>query len=173
MDQCSIAINVCASALCSPLFPERLKEQLEKHNITGHILELELLEDGLVDDMERCVKNIVQCRELGVRIAIDDFGTGYSSLSYLQQIPADTLKIDRKFVSRLEFDTISTALVNSIITLGRIAGMKTVAEGVETPEQAKKLRLFHCDSLQGYHFSRPLSVDKAEALLQSAKSEAA
>ncbi|MEP3588100.1 MAG: EAL domain-containing protein [Marinobacter sp.] len=165
----NVAINVTAAELCSPLFPTTLARLLEEHGVPGNCLELELLEDGIVGNLERCLTNINQSKKLGVQFAIDDFGTGFSSLSYLHRIPADTLKIDKTFVERIEDDQTSTALVNSIVTLGRITGMKTVAEGIENQAQAIMMKAFQCDYLQGYYFDRPLSAARATQLMKNNK----
>jgi EAL domain-containing protein (putative c-di-GMP-specific phosphodiesterase class I) len=93
---------------------------------------------------------------MGVRIAIDDFGTGFSSLSYLAKLPVDTLKIDRSFVMDLVDGPEGLALVSTIITLAHSLKLKVVAEGVETEEQSRLLRLLNCDEFQGYLCSKPV-----------------
>jgi EAL domain-containing protein (putative c-di-GMP-specific phosphodiesterase class I) len=107
---------------------------------------------------------------LGVQIALDDFGTGYSSLSYLARLPVSTLKIDRSFIITMLDDPSATALVSTIISLARTLRLETVAEGVESEEQAKILRLLQCDQMQGYLISRPLSFDDMTAFLGRARS---
>lgn len=166
----TIALNITADELSSPLFPTLLQNMLEQFDIPGSAIEIELLENGIVDNLERCVENIEASRLLGVSFAIDDFGTGYSSLSYLHKIPADTLKIDKSFVDLIEHNQTSAGMVNAIITLARATGMKTVAEGVENQIQAITLRAYQCNYLQGYFFDKPLSANDAEALLSSDKS---
>jgi len=93
---------------------------------------------------------------MGVRIAIDDFGTGFSSLSYLSKLRVDTLKIDRSFVIEMTGAPEGLALVSTIINLAHSLRLKVVAEGVETEEQSRLLRLLSCDEMQGYLFSKPL-----------------
>jgi EAL domain-containing protein (putative c-di-GMP-specific phosphodiesterase class I) len=100
-----------------------------------------------------------------VRVAIDDFGTGYSSLSRLSQLPVDTLKIDRSFITRLSGDRTAQAVVSTIVSLGRAFELGTVAEGVETVEQVKLLQFLGCEQSQGYLHSRPLPAEQFEALL--------
>ena len=93
---------------------------------------------------------------MGVGIAIDDFGTGFSSLSYLAKLPVDTLKIDRSFVTDMTATPEGLALVSTIINLAHALKLKVVAEGVETDEQSRLLRLLNCDEMQGFLFSRPV-----------------
>lgn len=109
-----------------------------------------------MEDVEANIEKLKAVRGLGVRIAIDDFGTGYSSLGYLAQLPVESLKIDRSFISKMQDDPDAMALVSTIISLAHSLRLKVVAEGVETEEQAKFLRLLRCDELQGYLVSKPL-----------------
>ena len=102
---------------------------------------------------------------MGIKIAIDDFGTGYCSLSYLKRFPIDTLKIDQSFVADVCIDKDDAAIVRTIVTLGHALGVSVVAEGVETAEQLEYLMSVGCDVLQGYLFSRPLSVEAFGELL--------
>ena len=104
-------------------------------------------------------------RDEGVQVAIDDFGTGYSSLSRLADLPVDTLKIDRSFISRLAGDKTAQAVVGTIISLARAFGLSTVAEGVEREEELALLRELQCEQSQGYLHSRPLPVEAFETLL--------
>jgi EAL domain-containing protein (putative c-di-GMP-specific phosphodiesterase class I) len=100
-----------------------------------------------------------------VRIAIDDFGTGYSSLAYLRQFPADTLKIDRSFVSTIAHSERSTAIVHTLVELGSTLNIQTLAEGIETVHQLHILQQEGCDEGQGFLFSRPLPADAVETFL--------
>ena len=107
-------------------------------------------------------------REEGVRVAVDDFGTGYSSLSRLSELPVDTLKIDRSFVSRLAGDKMAQAVVSTIVSLARAFELNTVAEGVETVEQLTVLEMLGCEQWQGYLYSPPVPVAQFEAMLVQA-----
>jgi len=109
-----------------------------------------------MEDVKRGVEILQAIRLMGVRIAIDDFGTGFSSLSYLAKLPVDILKIDRSFVMDLVDGPEGLALVSTIITLAHSLKLKVVAEGVETEEQSRLLRLLNCDEFQGYLLSKPL-----------------
>jgi EAL domain-containing protein (putative c-di-GMP-specific phosphodiesterase class I) len=101
-------------------------------------------------------------RAMGISIAIDDFGTGFSSLSYLSKLPVDTLKIDRSFVIDMTAGPQGLALVSTIINLAHSLALKVVAEGVETEEQSRLLRLLKCDEMQGYLFSPPVPAELFE-----------
>jgi len=115
--------------------------------------------------LEYMIATLQEIRELGVAIAIDDFGTGFSSLTYLAKLPIDTLKIDRSFVVDMVTGPRGLALVSTIISLGRALNLKLVAEGVETDEQSRLLRLLHCDEMQGYLCGRPTPIEAFEAAL--------
>ncbi|SNY91747.1 ammonium transporter, Amt family [Cohaesibacter sp. ES.047] len=133
-------------------------------------LELELTEGMLIEDDARGLSVMKMLKKLGLALALDDFGTGYSSLSYLSKYPFDTIKIDRGFVANLGHETNAVAIMNAIIGLGTSLGMKIVAEGVETAEEAVFLRRNGCDQLQGYLIGRPKPV--SEIIHQVADEEA-
>jgi diguanylate cyclase len=128
-------------------------------------IDIEVTESVLMEDVAENIEKLSAVRELGVQIALDDFGTGYSSLSYLARLPVKTLKIDRSFVVAMLDDPSATALVSTIISLARTLKLETVAEGVESEEQAKILRLLQCDQMQGYLISKPLSFDDMSVFL--------
>jgi diguanylate cyclase (GGDEF)-like protein len=158
-----IAVNV------SPL-------QLRHRNFVGEIaqvvgvdesapagLELEITESLIMADLNLSMTTLQAIRAMGVTIAIDDFGTGFSSLSYLSNLPVDTLKIDRSFVTDMTTGPEGLALVTTIINLARSLKLNVVAEGVETGEQSRLLRLLHCDEIQGFLISKPVPVNVFEA----------
>jgi EAL domain-containing protein (putative c-di-GMP-specific phosphodiesterase class I) len=127
-------------------------------------LELEITESVLMDDFTRAISILRLLKALGVRIAMDDFGTEYSSLSYLQAFPFDKIKIDQTFVSNLDKNPQSAAIIRAIIGLGRALSLPVTAEGVETKEQLAFLANESCDEMQGYLIGRPLPIeDYAEA----------
>ena len=107
-----------------------------------------------------------------MRLAIDDFGTGYSSLAYLQQFPIDVLKIDQSFVSGMAETKESAAIVHTLVQLGKVLGLTTVAEGVESPEQRDRLRAEGVNVAQGYLFSRPVDAADVEGLWDEANASA-
>jgi len=121
-----------------------------------------------MEDVKHSIASLQAIRALGVTIAIDDFGTGFSSLSYLAKLPVDTLKIDRSFVTDMTAGPEGLALVSTIINLAHSLNLKVVAEGVETEEQSRLLRLLNCDEMQGYLFSRPVPAAEMAALLANA-----
>jgi EAL domain-containing protein (putative c-di-GMP-specific phosphodiesterase class I) len=104
--------------------------------------------------------------DLGVLVAIDDFGTGYSSLRYLAKLPVDRLKIDRSFIASMVEDPDSMTIVSTVISLAHALNLHVVAEGVETAEQAKVLKLLRCDEMQGFLFSKPLADVACESFLR-------
>jgi EAL domain-containing protein (putative c-di-GMP-specific phosphodiesterase class I) len=127
-------------------------------------LELEITESVLMDDFARAISILRRLKALGVRIAMDDFGTGYSSLSYIQAFPFDKIKIDQAFVSNLDKNPQSAAIIRAIIGLGRALSLPVTAEGVETKEQLAFLANESCDEIQGYLIGRPLPIEEyAEA----------
>ena len=119
-----------------------------------------------MDDIDATVAKLRALRDMGLNIAIDDFGTGYSSLAYLAKLPVHSLKIDRSFVIAMANDPDTLTLVSTIISLARSLRLKVVAEGVETEEQAKILRLLRCDQMQGYLISRPVPEVELQAPLR-------
>ena len=116
----------------------------------------------LFRSVNHSIGSLLAIRSLGVTIAIDDFGTGFSSLNYLAKIPMDTLKIDRSFVVEMVSAPGGLTLVSVIINLARALKLTTVAEGVETEEQLRQLRLMGCDEMQGYLFGKPVPVETFE-----------
>jgi EAL domain-containing protein (putative c-di-GMP-specific phosphodiesterase class I) len=108
---------------------------------------------------------IHKLKDIGCLFSLDDFGTGYSSLSYLKRFNAIKLKIDQSFVSELGVNAEDQAIVKAIISLAKNLGLKTIAEGVETAEQLAFLQKEQCDEIQGYYFSRPLSVEAFEKFM--------
>ena len=129
---------------------------MEKSSLTS---ELEITETILLDTLDRSIGDLGRLRNAGIRISIDDFGTGYSSLSYLTQLPVDTLKIDRTFVSGSES---STVILEMIVAMAQTLKLKTVAEGIETEAQKELMIAYKCDYLQGFLFSQPLTAAQFE-----------
>jgi diguanylate cyclase (GGDEF)-like protein/PAS domain S-box-containing protein len=158
-----IAVNVSALQLRNHAFIEEVRQLTECHEQAAAGLELEITESLIMADIEHGISSLQAIRALGLTIAIDDFGTGFSSLSYLSKLPVDTLKIDRSFVTDMTVTSEGLALISTIINLAHALKLKVVAEGVETEEQARLLRLLNCDEMQGYLFSKPVPVAQFEA----------
>ena len=158
-----VAVNVSPLQLQQPDFAAHIGEIVTADG--GAALELEITESVIMEHVERSVAVLQDIRNHGVKVVIDDFGTGYCSLSYLTQLPVTSLKIDRSFVIKLLEGPESIAIVSSIITLAHALKLKVVAEGVETMEQARLLRLLACDEAQGYLYSRPVPASAIETLL--------
>jgi diguanylate cyclase (GGDEF)-like protein len=164
-----IAVNVSALQLRQDDFVPAVSSILKLAGGEAGI-DFEVTESLLMENVDDNMKKLSAVRELGVQIALDDFGTGYSSLSYLARLPVKTLKIDRSFVIVMLDDPSATALVSTIISLARTLRLETVAEGVESEEQAKILRLLQCDQMQGYLISKPLSFDDMTTFLERSRS---
>jgi diguanylate cyclase (GGDEF)-like protein len=158
-----IAVNVSPLQLRHRGFVDQVRKAVALDPLAAAGLELEITESLIMEDVNRNIISLNEIRALGVTIAIDDFGTGFSSLSYLAKLPVDTLKIDRSFVVDMTVGPEGLALVSTIISLAHALKLKVVAEGVETEEQARLLRLLNCDEMQGYLFSRPVPRDVLEA----------
>ncbi len=159
-----VAINVSTLQLRRSDFVRTVKNILRVAGSEAGI-DIEVTESLIMQDVEDNIAKLVAIRDLGVRIAIDDFGTGYSSLGYLAKLPVETLKIDRSFIISMLDDPSAMTLVSTIISLAHALRLEVVAEGVESEEQAKILRLVRCDQMQGYLISKPMSFDDMSAYL--------
>jgi EAL domain-containing protein (putative c-di-GMP-specific phosphodiesterase class I) len=156
----SVSVNVSARHLQEPDFAQRLTELLARYpQSLGPKLELEVLETAALADVAYTSALLDRCRRLGVRFALDDFGTGYSTLTYLKQLPVDVLKIDRSFVHNMLDDTQDLAIVEGVIGLARTFGCTVVAEGVESPAQARTLIELGCEIGQGLGLSPAMPAD--------------
>lgn len=161
-----VAVNVSAVQFRRRDFITTVREAVGRGSHPT-ALDLEITESLIMDDIEDNIEKLKEVRGLGVTIAIDDFGTGYSSLAYLAKLPVETLKIDRSFVITMLRDADTMTLVQTIISLAHSLRLKVVAEGVESEDQAKVLRLLHCDEMQGYLFSKPVASDALASLLRA------
>jgi diguanylate cyclase (GGDEF)-like protein/PAS domain S-box-containing protein len=143
-----------------------VRSALVDTGVTPHLLDVEITESTLIDDPDRVIGHLLDLKALGVHISLDDFGTGFSSLSYLKRFPADTLKVDRSFVTELAENPKDEAIAATIITLAHSMGMTALAEGVEELAQYDVLREADCDFVQGYLFSAAMSFDDVTVHLQ-------
>lgn len=165
--QVRIAVNVSAHQLRRGGFADLVASVLADSGLPAHLLELELTESSLMQDTAAASAVLDDLKTLGVQIAMDDFGTGYSSLAYLRRFPIDKLKIDRSFVAELPGDPEAVALAGTIVAMAHGLGMSALAEGIETPEQARFLRDIGCEEGQGWLFAKAMPADELLRLLDS------
>jgi diguanylate cyclase (GGDEF)-like protein len=156
-----IAINVSVHNLHDAGFVDMLSSSIARHKVPPDWLELELTEHELMRQPEIVVERLAQLRKLGVTLSVDDFGTGYSSLRYLKDLPIQTLKLDRSFVSTLTRNERDAVIVRSTITMAHGLGLLVVAEGVEDQATMVELNRLECDLVQGYYISRPIPEEAA------------
>lgn len=162
----SMSVNVSAIQLERDRVIDDVHRALESTGIDPSSLILELTESALMHDVDATLTRLKLLKALGVRLAIDDFGTGYSSLAYLRQFPIDVLKIDQSFVSGMVDAAESAAIVHTLVQLGKVLGLTTVAEGVESNDQRELLKAEGVNVGQGYLFSKPLEVSGVEELFR-------
>jgi diguanylate cyclase (GGDEF)-like protein len=160
-----VSVNLSGHQIKQLNFVDKLTQILSDTGLSGSSLRLELTESMLMDKGDQTIELLSKTKAQNIQLSIDDFGTGYSSLSYLHRFPVDALKIDRSFVNLIDPDGENCEIVNTIITLAHSLGIKAIAEGVETAGQLAQLKKLGCDEVQGYFFSKPVSHDRAEALL--------
>ena len=167
-----IAVNVSAIQLQQKDFVDTVKsiigENRASNDAPGSGLDLEITESLIMRNIEEIIPRLKALRKLGVDIMVDDFGTGHSSLRYLAKLPITALKIDQSFIDTMSENAESMTIVSTIISLAHSLNLKVIAEGVETEDQAKLLRRFMCDELQGYLLGRPAPFDSVTALLPKA-----
>ncbi len=155
-----LAVNQTANDINTPTWLDRLQGLLDHSTLSPGRLEIELVESVLAKDDANIQKNLERLRQLGVSLAIDDFGTGYSNLAYLTRMPFTLLKIDMRFVRQMHQSVSDLEVVKTIITLANALEVLTLAEGVETEEQAQLLQELGCDWGQGYLVSKPMPIDE-------------
>lgn len=168
-----IAVNVSPLQLRRRDFVERVLASVRPAAGQRPFVDLEITESMLMQDLELSIRKLQELSAAGIGVAIDDFGTGYSSLRMLARLPVDTLKIDRYFIQGMSESASGVMLVATVVSLAEAFGMKVVAEGVETAEQAQALRRMRCPQAQGYLFCRPIdaaSIPEAIARLNEARS---
>jgi EAL domain-containing protein (putative c-di-GMP-specific phosphodiesterase class I) len=154
-----LCVNVSAREVQQPDFVAAVRTTLEEAGMDPGSLMLEITETALLKATTPTIATLNELRQLGVRVVIDDFGTGYFSLSHLRQFPVDALKIASEFVQVSSADARSAALAGAIVALSQSLDIETVAEGIETAEQAKRMEALGCRYGQGYYFARPIDQD--------------
>ncbi|HEY4191215.1 MAG TPA: bifunctional diguanylate cyclase/phosphodiesterase [Mesorhizobium sp.] len=159
--ECFVAVNISPLQFMAKDFVGTVRQVMAQTGIEPSRLELEVTETAMMQDRDRAADILKQLCEMGISVAVDDFGTGYSNLSYLIDFSFGKLKIDRSFVSRMDTDASSGAVVSTIVGLSRALGVSIIAEGVETEAQAALLRAAGCEVVQGFLYGRPapLSLD--------------
>lgn len=150
-------MNVSAREIQQPGFVDAVREALADAAMPATRLSLEITETALLKATPGTIETLESLRGLGVRVAIDDFGTGYFSLSHLRQFPVDILKVASEFVQVPDGDAKAAALARAIVAMAQSMGIVTVAEGIESAEQAVRMREIGCAFGQGYHFAQPTS----------------
>ncbi|HLX34578.1 MAG TPA: EAL domain-containing protein [Candidatus Limnocylindrales bacterium] len=150
-----MSVNLSPRQFADPDLASGIAEVLRLTGLEPCALELEITESSVMDRSEASLGVLNQLRALGVRVVLDDFGTGYSSLAYLRHLPLDTIKIDRSFVTDLDVQDPNVGIVRAVVSLAHGIGVSVVAEGIETDEQARRLRELGCDMGQGYRWAHP------------------
>jgi len=164
-----MSVNVSARQLGHAQFAEDLLLVMEEHSIDPRQLKLEVTESAIVRDFDRAIDTLRRLAAMNVEMSVDDFGTGYSSFSYLHRFPISTLKIDQSFVQSMDTIPESRRIVEVIIPLAEVLGVRTIAEGVENEEQIRLLRSLGCHYGQGFHLGLPLEREEAAGLLRDGK----
>jgi diguanylate cyclase (GGDEF)-like protein/PAS domain S-box-containing protein len=161
-----VAVNLSGNQFAHADTVPQVADTLRRHGVSPSCLGIEITEGSVMGDPDKAVAALRGLKAIGVGISLDDFGTGYSSLAYLKRFPIDVLKIDKSFVDDVAHAASDAAIALSVISLAHNLNMRVVAEGVETPEQARFLASHGCDAMQGYLYSRPLAASDFTTLLR-------
>ena len=157
-----ISVNVSSKQLVEVDFVIRLQDILTRYHMPANMFEIEITESQQIENSINILETLEEIKKLGVSIAIDDFGTGYSSLYYIKHIPTDRIKIAKELIDNIENDVYANSILQMVISIAKVKGIKVIAEGVETIEQLECLRELECDEIQGYYFAKPLPADEIE-----------
>ena len=168
-----ISVNISGSQMLQGNLCNIIEQSLYEAQLSTKHLELEVTEAALMTNTIQAERVLKQLDEIGIKVAIDDFGTGYTSISFLQNLPIDTLKIDRSFIDKIGQDETATRFVKTIIAMAQNLEMKVIAEGVESEQQLTYLKNNHCHEIQGYIFCKPLTADEMEKFLLENNKKAA
>lgn len=160
-----VAVNVSAIQFQNDDMLRTARQALEAHRLPPSALQFEVTESATMDQIDEVVPMLAGLRTFGIRVAIDDFGTGYSSLSHLKRLPIDYLKLDRSFTRDVLGDD-GRSIASAIVGLGHALGLTVIAEGVETDDEAAVLSHLGYDEFQGFHFARPMPIDRYQAWIQ-------
>lgn len=160
-----IAVNLSAKEIWQTNFVSEFIKVVECYNIDHSKLIIEVTESVLIKDITDATDKLIKLKNFGISISLDDFGTGYSSLNYLRSLPIDEIKIDRSFIQDVAQDKQAHLVVRSIIDMAKNFELEVVAEGVELKEQFELLKNYNVDIFQGYYFSKPVSSDEIDELM--------
>jgi diguanylate cyclase (GGDEF)-like protein len=160
-----MSVNLSPRQFLDPNLVTKISSVLRRTKLEPCALELEITESSVMDRSEASLRVLQQLRAIGVRMVLDDFGTGYSSLAYLRHLPLDIIKIDRSFVTDLDIQDPNVGIVRAVVSLAHGLGVSVVAEGIETEEQARRLRELGCDLGQGYVWAHPADPAHTAALV--------
>jgi len=161
-----ISVNVSRTNLSSNDLAQNLKKISQKYNINPKFLEIELTESAVFADVDNMIDIMTKIKNEGFLVSIDDFGSGYSSLSVIKNLPTDFVKIDKSFIDEVEKDERGEKIIFSIVSMIKLLGISSVAEGVETENQINLLKNAGCDIVQGFYYSKPITVLEFEKLIK-------
>ena len=161
----AICVNLSSRQFAAPNLAQEIETILRQTGLSAASLKLEITETAFIGDVQAAQITVNRLRDIGVEWSLDDFGTGYSSLSHLHQLRVNTLKIDRSFVNRIGDGNGGAEMVRAIVTLAHNLAMDVVAEGVETAEQAGRLRALGCEYAQGFFFAKPMNAADVDRLI--------
>jgi diguanylate cyclase (GGDEF)-like protein/PAS domain S-box-containing protein len=161
----NLSVKECDPSRTAPL----IRNALERHQLAPALLQIEITETVMMEQVESVLPMLGSLRALGVRLAMDDFGTGYSSLRYLRDLPLDTLKIDKSFITRITDEPADQAIVSSVISLADKLDIDVIIEGVEQADQVAWLAAAGCHTVQGYYYARPMPAAALESMAQHPK----
>ncbi|ODT29966.1 MAG: diguanylate phosphodiesterase [Kaistia sp. SCN 65-12] len=171
-DDCFVAVNISPVQFMARDFVTLVRETMAETGIEPSRLELEITETAMMQDRDRAALILKELSDMGISVAVDDFGTGYSNLSYLIDFSFGKLKIDRSFISRMDTDAGSGAVVSTIVGLSRALGVSIIAEGVETERQATLLRAAGCEVVQGFLYGQPAPLNAGKGFGEGEAHEA-
>jgi EAL domain-containing protein (putative c-di-GMP-specific phosphodiesterase class I) len=167
-----VSVNLSARQFTQSDLVDDVAQTLVRSALEADALELEITESVLMDQSEAGVRALRDLRGIGVRLVLDDFGTGYSSLNYLRKFPFQKIKIDQSFIAGLGEERDAQAIIGAVAGLGASLDKTVVAEGIETEEQLKQVKMHGCHEGQGHLFGEPMPADIIQARLEASTSVA-
>lgn len=165
----TVAVNLSAHQLITTGLTEAVRRAVTSAGLAPGILCLEITESVLLEDADASIDGVGQLKALGVRVGVDDFGTGFSSLTHLKRYPLDVMRIDKSFIEDLAVDRHGRVIVAALVDLAHAFGLRVIAEGVETAQQASLLAAVGCEAAQGFLWSEPLDADDLTRWLRQAR----